>query len=126
MRKLSVVIALVAVAGAVAVAIPAVAPGKGNPGVIRSGKCSGGASWKLKAKNDDARLEIEFEVDQNISARRWKVLVSRDSTVIFRGARTTQPPRVVLAPANPAGSDRITATARSSVGNQLCRASLTI
>ena len=126
MRKLTVVIALVAVA----MALPAVAPGKGNPGVIRSGKCSGGASWKLKAKNDEARIEIEFEVDQNISGRRWKILVSRGSTVIFRGVRTTQPPSgsfsVRRLVANPAGSDRITATARSSVGNQLCRASLTI
>jgi hypothetical protein len=126
MRKLSVLIALVAVA----VAIPAVAPGKGNPGVIRSGKCSGGATWKLKAKNDDARLEIEFEVDQNVSGRRWNVVINRGSRVIFRGARTTAPPSgsftVRRLPANPAGSDRITATARSAAGNQVCRGALTV
>ncbi len=126
MRKLTVLIALVAVA----VAIPAVAPGKGNPGVIRSGKCSGNATWKLKAKNDNARLEIEFEVDQNIAGRRWNVVIKRGSTVVFRGARTTVPPsgsftarRLV---ANPAGSDRITATARSVAGNQVCRGALTV
>lgn len=126
MRKLTLLIALVAVA----VAIPAVAPGKGNPGVIRSGKCSAGATWKLKAKNDDARLEIEFEVDQNISGRRWNVVIKRGSTVIFRAARTTRPPSGSFTArrlaANPAGSDRITATARSAVGNQVCRGSLTV
>ena len=128
MRKLTVLIALVAVA--VAVAIPAVAPGKGNPGVIRSGKCSGSATWKLKAKNDDSRLEIEFEVDQNISGRRWNVVIKRGSTVVLRGARTTAPPSGSftarrLAP-NPAGANRITATARSAVGNQVCRGALTV
>ena len=126
MRKLTVLIALLAAA----VAIPAAAPGKGNPGVVRSGKCSGNATWKLKAKNDDARLEIELEVDQNISGRRWNVVIKRGSTVIFRGSRTTAPPSgsftVRRLAANPAGPDRISATARSVAGNQLCRAALTV
>lgn len=126
MRKLTVLIALVAVA----VALPAVAPGKNNPGVVRTGKCSGGAAWKLKAKNDDARIEIEFEVDQNIVGRKWNVVISRGSKVVFRGARTTRAPSgsfsVQRLVANPAGANRITATARSVVGNRLCRAALTV
>jgi len=126
MRKLTVLMALVTVA----VAIPAVAPGKGNPGVIRSGKCSGSATWKLKAKNDDARLEIEFEVDQNVAGRRWNVVIKRNSTVVLRGARTTAPPSGSFTArrlaANPAGSDRITATARAAVGGQVCRGALTV
>ena len=126
MRTLTILSALVAVA----VAVPAVAPGAGNPGVIRSGKCSGGATWKLKAKNDDGRLEVEFEVDQNISGRRWNVVIKRGSTVVLRAARTTRPPSGSFTArrlaANPAGSDRIIATARSAAGNQLCRGSLTV
>ena len=62
MRKLIVITALLAIG----VALPAVAPAKNNPGVMRTGVCSGlGASWKLKAKHDDGRVETEFEVDQN-------------------------------------------------------------
>ncbi|HKI22020.1 MAG TPA: hypothetical protein VKA24_01235 [Gaiellaceae bacterium] len=50
MRKLTVITALLAVV----VALPAVAPAKNNPGVVRTGVCSGlGANWKLKAKHDD-------------------------------------------------------------------------
>jgi len=58
------------------------------------------------------------------------VAVAVASTLIFRAARTTWPPSGSFTArrlaANPAGSDRITATARSAVGNQLCRGSLTV
>ncbi len=38
----------------------------GNDREIRkSGRCSAGTVWKLKAKTDDGRLEIELEVDSN-------------------------------------------------------------
>jgi hypothetical protein len=72
--------------------LPAVASGRNDPGVIKTGKCSAGASWKLKAKNEDGLIETEFEVDQNISGRRWNVVIRRDGAVVFRGARTTRPP----------------------------------
>ena len=120
---------LMAVFAAAAV-LPAAAPGKGSPGVIRSGKCSGAATWKLKAKNEDAGLGVEFEVDQNINGRRWNVVMRRNNSVIFRGARTTRPPSgsftVRRITRNAAGRDRITATARSARGSQVCRAALTI
>ena len=127
MLKLNALIAVIAAA----VVLPAAAPGKGSPGVIRSGKCiGGGATWKLKAKNEDARLEVEFEVDPNIVGRRWKITMSRGRTVIFRGARYTRAPSgsftVQRLVANPPGRDTIIATARPARGNQLCRAMLTV
>lgn len=122
-------IAIIAVA-ATAALLPAVAPGKGSPGVIRSGKCSGNATWKLKGKNDDAMLEVELEVDQNRVGRRWNVTIKRGSAVVFRGSRVTRAPSgsftVARRVANPAGTDRITATARSVVGGQVCRAALSV
>ncbi|HET9215205.1 MAG TPA: hypothetical protein VFN93_10675, partial [Gaiellaceae bacterium] len=45
--------------------------------VIRRGGCSGASDWKLKAKNDDGRIEVEFEVDQNRSGHRWRVVLRR-------------------------------------------------
>ena len=51
MRTLTLLIALAVLA------LPAVASGKENPGVVKTGRCSNGATWKLKAKNDDARIE---------------------------------------------------------------------
>lgn len=127
MRKLMVITALLAIG----VALPAVAPAKNNPGVMRTGVCSGlGASWKLKAKHDDGRVETEFEVDQNRNGRRWNVVIRRNGVVVFRGSRITRPPSgsfsVNRRIANAAGRDRIVATARSVVGGGVCRGVVTV
>jgi hypothetical protein len=116
MRRLIILIASLAVVAA----LPAVAPAKSDPGVIKTGRCSSGATWKLKAKHDDGLIEVEFEVDQNISGRRWNVVL----------ARITRPPsgsfEINRRIRNPAGSDRIVASARAARGGQLCRGALTI
>src|SRR5215207_5726976 len=127
MRKLTVLIALLAVA----VALPAVALARDNPGVTRTGVCSGsGANWKLKAKHDDGRVETEFEVDQNRNGRRWNVLIRRNGVVVFRDSRITRPPSgsfsVNRRIANTVGRDRIVATARSVVGGGVCRGVVTV
>jgi hypothetical protein len=126
MRKLTVTALL-----AIGVALPGVAPAKDNPGVMRTGVCSGlGASWKLKAKHDDGRVETEFEVDQNRNGRRWNVVIRRNGAVVFRGSRITRPPSgsfsVNRRIANAAGRDRIVATARSVVGGGVCRGVVTV
>jgi hypothetical protein len=125
MRRLIILISSLAVVAA----LPAVAPAKSDPGVIKTGRCSNGASWKLKAKHDDGLIEVEFEVDQNISGRRWNVVFTRDGAVVFRGARITRQPsgsfEVNRRIRNPAGSDRIVASARAARGGT-CRAALTI
>ena len=125
MRRLTILITLVAVVAAV----PATAPGKNNPGVIKTGKCSNGASWKLKAKHDNGLIEVEFEVDQNVAGRRWNVVIKRDGAVTFRGARVTRRPSgsfsVNRRIADSAGPDRVVATARAAAGGT-CIAALTI
>ena len=121
MRKLTLITALLAAA----VALPAVAPARNNPGVTRTGVCAGGATWELKAKHDDGRVETEFEVDQNRNGRRWNVVIRRNGVVVFRGVRITRPPSgsfsVNRRIANAAGRDRIVATARAVAGGAVCR-----
>jgi len=123
MRTLTLLIALAALA------LPAVASGKENPGVVKTGRCSNGATWKLKAKNDDARIEVEFEVDQNVVGRRWNVTLKRDGAVVFRGVRVTRAPSgsfsITRRIANPGGADRVVATAKTAAGGT-CRAALTV
>ena len=114
-----------------AVALPALASARNDPGVIRSGSCSGsGATWKLKAKHDDGRVETEFEVDQNVAGRRWNVVIRRNGVVVFRGARITRPPSgsfsITRRIANAAGRDRILATARALAGGAVCRGVVTV
>jgi hypothetical protein len=126
MRTLAILVGLVAVA----VAVPALAPAKSSPGVIRQGKCSGPANWKLKAKFDDGLIETEFEVDQNIAGRRWNVVITRDGATVFRGVRLTRPPSASFSVQrrirNPAGSDRIVAKATAARGGQVCRGVVTV
>jgi hypothetical protein len=93
------------------------------------GRCSGGATSKLKVKPDNGRLETEFEVDQNRAGVTWKVRIRHDGKLAVRRSATTKAPSgsfsVKRRLRNGAGSDRISATATSPSG-QVCRASLTI
>ena len=122
MRTLTIVATLILAA----VALPSVAPARDNPGVTRTGSCSGlSARWELKAKHEDGRIETEFEVDQNVMGRRWNVVIRRNGVVVFRGQRITRPPSgsfsITGRIANAAGRDRIVATARAVSGGAVCR-----
>jgi hypothetical protein len=96
-----------------------------GPFVMKAGKCSAGTSWKLKAKREDAGVEAEFEIDQNRVGRRWRVVLRRNGSVVFRGTRRT------LAPSGSfevqkilPGGGRIVATATALASGETCRGSL--
>lgn len=57
--------------------------------VIRTGSCSGSADWKLKVKTDDGRLEVEGEIDSNVSGQRWAWTLRHNGSVTERGSSTT-------------------------------------
>ena len=117
--------------GLVALASTATAgSAKRDPGVLKRGKCSVNSTWKLKAKNDDGRIETEFEVDQNRVGKRWRVTIFRNGSKVFSGIRTTRAPsgsfeaRRLLA--GTAGTDRIVAKARALDSGETCRGALSI
>lgn len=107
-----------------------VAKGKRTGSEVRvSGKCSGRSTAKLKAKPDNGRLEVEFEVDQNRTGVTWNVKLSRNGRTAVKTTATTKAPSgsfdVHRLLTNGAGSDRIKASATSPSG-EVCSASLTI
>jgi len=106
------------------------APAKGGNEVIKSGSCSGTANWKLKAKHDNGGIETEFEVDQNLVGKRWKVVIRQNGVKRFEGIRTTKAPSgsftVHRLLDDKAGSDRIVAKARALATDQTCRGALTV
>ena len=120
-------VALVAALAAVALAVvPAALAKGGKDGDVRvRGVCSGASTSKLKLSNEDGRIEVEFEVDQNRVGRMWSVVLRHDGVVARRLVRVTRAPRgafearAVLG--NRAGTDRIAATATSRTG-ETCRA----
>ena len=108
------------------VALVVLAPAAAKDGdVLVRGTCTGPSSSKLKLSEEDGRIEVEFEVDQNRSGVRWSVVLRRPTAVVARATAVTRGPsgsfefrRVV---ADLAGSDRITARATRASG-EVCRA----
>lgn len=85
---------LIAVTAGLVVAIP-VGPALAKDGraeVRTAGQCTGTAMWKLKVKEDDAGVEVEFEVDANVVGQTWDYTVSGPSGVLSSGQRTTTAP----------------------------------
>jgi hypothetical protein len=54
-----------------------------------AGACGRGATSKLKLKADDGRIEAEFEVDQNRSGAKWRVVFVQERRVVYRGTERT-------------------------------------
>ena len=120
-----IVSSIVTAAALLALGSPAL--GAGDPGVLKTGKCSAGATWKLEAKRDDGGVEAEFEVDQNRVGRRWSVVLSRNGSVVFRGIRRTVAPSGSFEVRNIVpGGGRIVASAKALAGGQTCRAALSV
>jgi len=115
------------VAGA-PLASSAVAKG-GDDRVIRTGSCSGTADWKLKAKSDNGRIEVEWEVDSNHAGQTWRVRVRDDGVLAVKTRATTGGASgsfsVQRSIANRAGADSIVARSRDLSSGQLCVGRLT-
>ncbi len=97
--------------------------------VIRTGNCSAASDWKLKLSPENGKIEVEYEVDQNVSGDTWTVTLSRNGAVIFSGNRVTKGPsgsfevRKVIT--NNAGSDTVTASALNTRTGETCGGSAT-
>jgi hypothetical protein len=96
--------------------------------IRKVGQCSAGAVWKLKAKQDDGRLEVELEIDSNRNGQLWRVRIRDNGVRVFRGSRRTHAPsgslEIERKVANRAGRDRLTAIARNPGSGQRCTAVL--
>lgn len=119
----------IALIGAGLVSFPAGVAAK-DTDVIRTGSCTGASNWKLKAKPDNGRLEVEFEVDQNVNNRTWNVKLKKNGNVFWQGQRTTRAPSgsfsVTRLTGNPAGTDTIVGRAVNPATGEVCQGSLNI
>ena len=119
-RRTTAALAAAVMVGMLATAVPATA---GDDEKIRRGACSGSADWKLKVKPDDGRLEVEAEIDSNVSGQTWRWRISHNGSVSARGRKTTHGPSgsfsVERRMANLSGTDRF--RLRASHDGQVCR-----
>jgi hypothetical protein len=104
--------------------VPAGFASAGQNDVIREGSCSDSSDWKLKVSPEDGRLEVEFDVDQNITGDRWRVRVRHDGDLVFRGTRTTRGAsgsfEVRIVEDEAAGVDNFRAKARNLSTDEVC------
>jgi len=110
----------------VVIALVAVPTGMAKDGDIRvRGTCTKSSTSKLKLSEEDGRIEVEFEVDQNRNGVRWNVAIAQNGKQRARMARVTKAPSGsfevrVVAP-NTSGKDTFRARATSPSG-EVCTA----
>ena len=104
--------------------VPAGIASAGQNDVIREGSCGGASDWKLKVSPEDGRLEVEFEIDQNVTGDRWRVRIRHDGDLAFRGTRTTRGAsgsfEVRIVESDRSGSDVFRARARNLSTDEVC------
>jgi hypothetical protein len=96
--------------------------------VVRSGACSGSTHWKLKASEEDGRIEVEGEIDSNKVGQLWRWRLRHDGSISARGKARTQAPsgsferrRVVV---DMKGTDTLTFVARHRRSGEVCRGTM--
>src|SRR4051794_14590736 len=106
-----------------ALTAPASASHGGGDDVRARGGCSGSAHWKLKAKPDNGRIEVEGEIDSNRSGQVWRWKLKHDGSVSAKGTKTTGGAsgsfQVQRRMANLAGTDHF--VFRAEHPGQVCR-----
>ena len=88
-RRLATALAVPTIVLSALTAAPAVASGGGDVHQS-SGSCSGSTDWKIKAKADDGRIEVEAEVDSNHSGQVWDWTIKHNGSMSAKGASTTR------------------------------------
>ena len=122
-------IALTVIALVAALSVASTASAKGG-GQTVSGTCTAASTSKLKAKADDGRIEVEFEVDSNIVGQSWKVVLQDNGSTVLQKTFKTKAPSgsfdAKARPANRAGADAIQATATNAATGESCTATLSV
>jgi hypothetical protein len=102
--------------------------GGGGNGVQERGSCSGGGAFKLKAKHDDGRIEVEYQVDTNRAGQVWHVRLTDNGTRFFNADRRTSPPsgsfEINRRVTNRPGSDTI--RAHATFNHRTCGGRVTV
>jgi hypothetical protein len=122
-------LALSALALPLATSAPASASGGGGD-VRTHGGCSGSAVWKLKAKPDNGRIEVEAEVDSNRNGQVWAWRIKHNGSVSAKGTATTAGASgsftVHRRMANLAGTDHFTFRAVRRATGEVCRGTISL
>lgn len=128
LRRLAAATSIVAVFGTVTILPAAASHGGDSHEVERRGSCSGSTDWKLKAKADDGRIEVEAEIDSSVSGQVWAWRILHNGGISARGRATTKPPsgsfEVERLLVNAPGTDRLGVRATNTKTHETCAGNL--
>jgi len=97
-----------------------------SPRVTATGTC-GNAVTKLKVSAEDTGTQVEFELDQNVSGKKWSLVLKRNGAVLDRASRTTSGPSGSLHwRVAPAGASTGTFAVTSTRGGTTCTLTATL
>lgn len=116
---------------ALALPLATVAPASashGGGGVRTHGGCQGPAVWKLKAKADSGRIEVEGQVDSTHRGQVWNWTFKHNGSLSARGAKSTRGASgsfsVERQMTNLAGTDHFTFRAVRRATGDVCRGTI--
>ena len=103
----------------------------GKAGAVRThGGCGGAAVWKMKAKPDNGRIELEAEVDSNHVGQVWDWTIKHNGNVSAKGSSTTHGVSgsftVARRMANRAGTDNFVFRAERRATGAVCRGTISL
>ncbi len=111
-------------------AMPASTLARHGGGVVRAGDCTASSTSKSKVHKEDAGIQVEFEVDQNVVGKTWNVRLLHNGDVVFMGQRTTQAPsgsfELRKRTGDRAGTDTLKGRARNPQTGEVCIATVSI
>jgi len=115
----------VALAGALALTLAGAVPASAKDGdVIERGSCSGSTDWKLKLSAEDSGIEVEYEVDSNVTGQSWRVKIFQNGDRIFAGTRQTKGTSgsfdVRVVADDTAGADTFRGKAVNAASGEIC------
>jgi hypothetical protein len=126
-RTLAARMGAIALAGVAALGVGA--PAVAGSSVDREGNCSNRSEWRLKASDQDGRIEVEGRVDSDIAGQRWRWKMLHNGEVSARGRATTDGSggsfRVRRLMVNIPGDDHIGWRAKNRASGEVCRGNLT-
>lgn len=97
---------------------------------VVNGHCTGRSASVLTVAHENGRINIEFEVDQNVIGKTWRVGLSDNRQRVFSGYAKTAAPdgslTVDMLTRDRPGLDLIRATAHNPVTGETCTASASI
>ncbi len=119
---------------ALALPLAAMAPATASHGAssaVRSnGGCGGSAVWKMKAKPDNGRIQLEAEVDSNHVGQVWDWRIKHNGNTSAKGSSTTRGASgsftVQRRMSNKAGTDTFVFRAVRRATGDVCRGTVSL